>query len=220
MIKGAIFDMDGLLFDTEIIYQRIWKELAAENGVHLDSFFTRRIAGTSGKAAAKVLEEYFHTDDTAPLTSECALRMKESTKKHIAIKPGVMEMIEYLGTKDVRMIVASGSFPEQIRQNLRVTGLGDQFDEIVSGTEVEYGKPRPDIFLRAAELLGVAPERALVLEDSYNGVRAAHAGGIPVIMVPDLLPPTEEMREKAAAVMESLDDVRLALLKTLPEPQC
>lgn len=213
MIKGAIFDMDGLLFDTEIIYQRIWKELAAENGVHLDSFFTRRIAGTSGKAAAKVLEEYFHTDDTAPLTSECALRMKESTKKHIAIKPGVMEMIEYLGTKDVRMIVASGSFPEQIRQNLRVTGLGDQFDEIVSGTEVEYGKPRPDIFLRAAEKIGCKPKECLVFEDSLSGITAAHAAGMHPIWVPDVVEPAQTDAETFSegvygSLLEALDGIR------------
>ncbi|MBQ1515821.1 MAG: HAD-IA family hydrolase, partial [Lachnospiraceae bacterium] len=102
-----------------------------------------------------------------------------------------------------------------VREELAAEDILRFFRTVVGGDQVSRSKPAPDIFLRAAELLGVAPERALVLEDSYNGVRAAHAGGIPVIMVPDLLPATDEMYGKAAAVLGSLDDVRRAL-----EPLC
>lgn len=204
-IKGAIFDMDGLLFDTEHIYQETWNELAAENGVTLGADFVGDICGTSGAYMCRVIEKHYGVADGSIIMEECMKRVRQKLKVHVPKKPGAERIVKTFREKGVRLAVASSSYPEQIESNLILAGLREYFDEVVSGKEVEHGKPAPDIFLLAAERIGCAPETCYVFEDSENGIRAGKAAGCISIMVPDILTPSREIKEIADGIYESLD---------------
>ena len=148
---GAIFDMDGVLFDTERVYQQTWHELAGERQINLGSGFLKAITGTNGERMRRVVEEYYQVSDGLAVMEECMKRMREKLAVHVPVKDGVPEILRFFREQGVRMAVASSSLPGQIEANLRGAGIRDYFDAVVSGTEVERGKPAPDIFLRAAE---------------------------------------------------------------------
>lgn len=123
-------------------------------------------------------------------------------------KPGVTELLAWLQERRVPKAVATSSARAKAMHHLWTTGVLNRFGAVVTRDEVERGKPHPDLYLRAAERLGTPPDRCLALEDSYNGVRAARAAGVSVVMVPDLLRPTEEMRSMCEAVVPDLHAVR------------
>lgn len=204
MITGAIFDMDGLLFDTEKIYQKIWFELAYERGIELDSAFTRRISGTSGDEALSVIGEFYHTSEPRIIQKACGERMYEAMQKEVPLKKGVFEILHYLRSEGLHTVVASGSSTEQIVSNLRVAGMSDLFDAVVGGTELKYGKPAPHIFLYAAEKIQCDSHDCFVFEDSPNGIRAAHAAACHPVCVPDMTQPSDEIRSMAEFVCRDL----------------
>lgn len=187
--KGAIFDMDGVLFDTERIYQDTWQEIAAERRIKLDSGFVKTISGTNGKKMLQVVEKYYRVPDGTVIADVCMSRVREKLSVHVPVKKGVYEILRFLKEKDIRTAVASSTSRQQIEKNLRMTGIRGYFDEIVSGSEVKHGKPEPDIFLCAAGRIGCRPEECFVFEDSENGVRSGHAAGCVTIMIPDLVEP-------------------------------
>lgn len=123
------------------------------------------------------------------------------------MKPGVVELLTFLKEEGEKIALASSTRRQTVTNQLRDAGILDFFDQVICGDMVERSKPAPDIFLKACEELGVKPERAYAIEDSYNGIRAAHAGKLHPIMVPDLLPETAEMQEKAEVVLSSLLEV-------------
>lgn len=205
---GAIFDMDGILFDTERVYQQTWHEIAAELGTKLDSSFLKAITGTSGEHMHQVIEEYFQVSNGADIAKECMGRVREKLSVHVPMKEGVCEILAFFQKKGMPIAVASSSLPQQIEANLIKAGIADYFSEIVSGTEVEHGKPAPDIFLCAARRIGCKPEECFVFEDSENGVKAGHAAGCATIMVPDLIEPSPEIRPCCTRICESLVEAR------------
>ena len=204
-MKGAIFDMDGLLFDTESIYQETWNELAAEHGVILGTDFISDICGTSGIYMCKVIEKHYRVADGNLIMEECMKRVRQKLKEHVPKKPGAERIVKTLHDNKIRLAVASSSYPEQIESNLVLAGMRDYFDVVVSGKEVEHSKPAPDIFLLAAKRIGCAPETCYVFEDSENGIRAGKAAGCTAIMIPDMLPPSEEIKKVADGIYKSLD---------------
>lgn len=203
-IKGAIFDMDGVLFDTEKIFQKIWHEIAAEYGVVLSEGFARDITGSSGPYMCRIIERYYGVPDGNVIIEECRKRIRQSLKKEVPKKPGVEEILEYFRSEGVKIAVASSSTKEQIESNLKIAGIRRYFDAITSGKEVVYGKPAPDIFLLAAKRIDCDPKDCYVFEDSENGIRAGVAAGCRTIMVPDLIEPTEEIRKICYGVYENL----------------
>lgn len=205
---GAIFDMDGVLFDTERVYQQTWHELAGERQINLGSGFLKAITGTNGERMRRVVEEYYQVSDGLAVMEECMKRMREKLAAHIPVKDGVPEILHFFREQGVRMAVASSSLPGQIEANLRGAGIRDYFDAVVSGTEVERGKPAPDIFLRAAERIGCRAEDCFAFEDSENGVRAGHAAGCITVMVPDLIEPSETIRPYCAWICRDFFEVR------------
>ena len=216
MITGAIFDRDGLLFDTETIYQRIWAELADEYGVSLDGNFTRRISGSSGAAAAEIMKEYYTVGDAGVIAKKCGARMLELSAEHIDVMPGVPEILAFLKSQRIKIAVASGSSTEQIAQNLKTTGLSDFFDAMVGGTELKYGKPMPNIFLYAAEKIQCDSHDCFVFEDSPNGIIAAHAAEAHPIMIPNLMEATDELRAISDGVYPSMHEA-LEAIRSNPE---
>ena len=175
--KGAIFDMDGLLFDTERIYQQTWQEIAAEKGVKLDGGFVKAISGTNGSHMCRVIERYYHVPDGTAIMDECMGRIRRKLAVHVPVKKGVHEILDFFQKKGMRIAVASSSAVRQIESNLETAGIRGYFSAVVSGTQVSRGKPEPDIFLYAAERIGCAPDACFVFEDSENGIKAGYAAG-------------------------------------------
>lgn len=211
--RGAIFDMDGVLFDTERLYQETWGELALERGIHLPQSFVKAISGTSGEHMSRVIEEYYQTSDGivpdgAAIAKECMERMQRKLSVQVPIKQGVVEILEYFRQKGIRLAVASSSSMKQITSNLSISGIDRYFEQIVSGEEVRNGKPAPDIFLMAAEKIGCGPEECLVFEDSENGVKAGRAAGCFTVMVPDQIAPGDEIKAICSAIYSDFVQVR------------
>ena len=204
MIKGAIFDMDGLMFDTEAIWQKNWNLIADEMGVILDPEFKFNICGTSGALMNSVIEKFYHVEDGGPIAKDCAARVHHDLESFVPEKPGVHEILAFFKENGYKIAVASSSTPEQIRNNLRMTGTESYIDALVSGTTVAHGKPAPDIFLKAAEELQLDPAECYVFEDAFNGVRAGYSAGCRTIMIPDMSQPDDEMKEKAAGIYQDL----------------
>lgn len=191
-MKGAIFDMDGLLLDSERLYQRCWHQLASDRGLTLPPDFASMITGSGPKKARLVLSRCYPGDDPEALTRECMAMMVELEKTDLQLKPGAADLLPALKKAGYRLAVASSSPKDMVHTNLVRTGIDGYFDALVSGDEVSRGKPDPDIFLLAAERLGLLPGECYVLEDSPNGLLAARAAGCTPVMIPDLVPPAPE----------------------------
>ena len=133
----------------------------------------------------------------------------------VPVKDGVRETLQKLAEAGLKIAVASSTRREKVLRHLENAGIAQYFTAVVGGDTVTHSKPHPEIFLKACEALGVAPEDAIAVEDSHNGIRSAHAAGMAPVMVPDLLPVTEEMRELSAFVAEDMNDACRWMLKTV-----
>lgn len=196
--------MDGLLFDTEKIFQQTWNEIAEERGVHLPEDFVRAISGTNGSYMCRVIEKYYRISDGREIQDDCMARVRKKLDVYVPKKLGVNEILQFFTENKVSLAVASSSSKKQIESNLEIAGIKSHFDAIVSGTEVKNGKPAPDIFLLAAEKIGCRPEECYVFEDSSNGIRAGYAAGCKAIMIPDLIAPTVEMHRLSWGICDTL----------------
>jgi HAD superfamily hydrolase (TIGR01509 family) len=210
MIEAVIFDMDGLMVDTERIAKRFWLIALEEFGAELTETQYLRIVGRNAADSTVVLKEMLGADFPV---ERCRARMREIyyadiAKNGIPVMPGLLELVDFLKEESVKYAVATSTARDITLKKLDYTGLLPHFDKIVAGDEVSNGKPHPEIFLKAAKLLSASPDRCVVLEDSFNGIRAAHAAGMIPIMIPDLAPPTDEIRPLAHAVVESLNEAR------------
>ncbi len=193
--SGAVFDMDGTLFDTERIYHEIWHELAAERGIELGDSFAADVSGTGGEKMYRILERYYRVPDGSVVERMWQERSQERLKTRVPLKPGTMELLEYLEAQGYVMAVASSSPMTWITHYLDVSGTGKYFREVISGRQIANGKPAPDIFLIACERLGVKPENCYVFEDSRNGVEAGHAAGCRTVLIPDIIEPDEDTKK-------------------------
>ena len=208
MITAVVFDMDGVLFDTERLCQDCWLELAKEFDIpNMEEVYALCVGVNAQTTERIVYENYgkdFPYEQYCKLTSEMYKRYIETNG--IPVKPGVRETLAALASAGLRLAVASSTRREKVLQHLRDAGIATYFSAVIGGDTVSHSKPHPEIFLKACEGLGVAPEEAIAVEDSHNGIRAAYAAGMTPVMVPDLLPVTEEMRNLAAYVAETMDD--------------
>lgn len=214
MKRGAIFDMDGLLLDTERLYQESWVEMARAFGQLPDPAFPSAVSGTSGEGMREVIRRYYPAVDPYAFQAGCLAWVEAILDKQSPlVKPGAGELLEYLSARGVNIAAASSSGRDRILSNLRATGLERFFDAVVSGQQVERGKPEPDIFLLTAKEIGCPPEDCYVFEDSLNGVRAGMAAGCVTVMVPDLVPPPEGLM--VSRVCASLHEARELIEKGL-----
>ena len=213
MIQAVLFDMDGLMFDTERLWGTFWAPALAEYGLPYKEGLDEAARGTAGETLRGVLRSYYGPDCPAEaILGRFHDMAQEAFRRPVPKKPGLDELLAWLDAQGVPMAVVSSSSGAVIRRNLDNWGLGHYFKAVVSGEMVGRSKPDPASFLLGAEKLGVAPGRCLVLEDSHNGVRAGAAGGFVTVMVPDLMPVTEEMQGLFTARCASLFEV-LAKLK-------
>ena len=205
---GAVFDMDGVLFDTEPLYQEAALRACADLRYVMPSGVSERKIGLSWTGARKLLVETF--GPSFPLDEFVAAwmeRFDELTATRLEAKPGAHEIIRTLNALAIPCAIATGAFRPSVRRHLSMHGLVDSFQAIVAHEDCAVGKPAPDPFLAAARLLGVEPARCLTIEDFCNGVRSAVAAGMMTVMVPDLVPPTAETRRLCVHIAGDLHEV-------------
>ncbi len=207
MLKGAIFDHDGLMFDTEKIWQKNWNLVAHEMGITLPDEFKKEICGSNGQHTLDVIQKYYHVEDGREIRDRVIESVaRDEIENPIEMKEGLLDILEMFQKYGVKMAVASSSPKEMILMNLKRSHLEKYFEVVVSGKDVKHGKPAPDIFLLAAEKLDIDPKECYVFEDAYNGVQAGVSAGAQTIMVPDLVQPNDEIRSIVHAVCGSLKE--------------
>ena len=216
MVKGVIFDMDGLMFDTERLWDTFWEPACEALGVPMPEDrpgFYASGRGLAGQYLIQHVQKYFPGVDPQKMLDKVWQVGNERFARGVPCKPGLMELLELLEVRGLPRIVASSSPRNMIEQNLQTTGTARYFHDIVCGADVQHSKPAPDIFLEAARRLKLDIHDCLVLEDSFNGVRAGHAAGAVTVMVPDLAQPDEEIRRLYDYCCHDLYEVREMLLQ-------
>lgn len=208
-----IFDMDGLMFDTEKISYVAWKEAAALYNYQIDSALFEKTIGTNLINTKKIYGEFFGDRFPFDLISEERVKISEEMIKSngVPIKKGLYELIQYLNQNKVKMAVATSTSRKRALNLLRLVQLENYFDYILCGDEIENSKPNPEIFLKVAKELKCTPSKCLVLEDSELGVTAAYNAGMVPIMIPDLKEPSTEIQSLIFRRMNNLLDVKLFL---------
>lgn len=208
-IEAVIFDMDGLIFDTERLAACGWREAGRKLGILITDVEIGQIRGRNITSSRKLFREWFgdsvNYDEVRAIRTAYVNRVVE--EHGTPVKPGVERLMRYLKENGIKRALATSSQREVAEKYFRLAELPMEFDASVCGTEIQNGKPAPDVFLLAAKKLETAPEHCLVLEDSPNGVRAGAAAGCQVIMVPDLDAPTEALVGLCAEVAGTLEEV-------------
>ncbi|MDF3000789.1 MAG: hypothetical protein K0Q48_908 [Bacillota bacterium] len=209
MIKGIVFDMDGLMFDTERLAKEAWTYAGTQLGLNITQEMVIKTLGLNIDDTNRVLmEELGEAFDLMEAREIRAGYVTDFIENNgIPMKNGLLELLNYLKGNDYKITVATSSEHEVARYNFRRAGISDFFDQIVCGDMIEQGKPAPDIYLRASEIIGIPPDECLALEDSPMGILAAHRAGLKPVMIPDLKQPDEETTKLLYARLTTLHDV-------------
>jgi len=208
-IRAVVFDMDGLLLDTEAIFKAAWQYAARICGYELSDEMFLQFIGRSATDTDELMLQIFGQDFVPKHFREVADQYAEEFEdKHgLPVKPGVHRLIVLCRARGWPRAVASSTHFAEVQRRLRTSELIHEFDAIVAGDQVQNGKPDPEIYRAAAGKIGADPAFCLALEDSHAGVRSSHAAGMTVFMVPDLLPVTDEMRGLADRIFPDLNAV-------------
>ncbi len=208
-ISAIIFDMDGLMFDSERVARDLWFDIARRHGYSIRNDVYLSILGTNIKATLGILQHALGADaPVAAMQEEKQLALEDAVRlRAVPLKPGLIELLDALEARGLRKAVGTSSPHALAQLKLGTYGLLKRFEHVVGGDQVSHAKPAPDIFLKVASNLDLPPSHCVVLEDSENGVRAAHAAGMRPIMIPDLVQPGPHIRALAWHVLESLHDV-------------
>ena len=211
-VEAVVFDMDGLLIDSEVMVRAAVRRAARSVERDFPDALYASTMGRSDAAYLAAVRAHFGPDFPMDRFMEAeALEIRRELAGGVALKAGVVELLDHIDRLGLPCAVATSSLRASAERHLGEHGLFGRFRTIVAREDVTEHKPHPAPYLEAARRLGVAPAACLALEDSHNGVRAAHAAGMMTVMVPDLLDPTEEMRTLCAHVVESLHGVRRLL---------
>ena len=214
--QAVVFDMDGVIFDTERLVIEFWKEVAKKHNIPNVEHTCIQCLGTNRVRTREIFLENYGADfPFDPYRAEVTELFNTHYKGvPLPTKPGIRELLNYLQEQDIKVGLASSTTQHLVRDEIGTAGLLPYFQTLVCGDMVEHSKPAPDIFLKACEILNADPTKSIAIEDSFNGIRSAHCAGMTPIMVPDQVQPTDEIRTLAFHVMPSLLDV-LNWLKTL-----
>lgn len=213
--KAIIFDMDGLMFDTENLTYQAQDRLAKKLGLPFSKEYYMQTVGVSDKDCLKKYIKDFGDNETTYQFAE-GYRTEVYNivdEEGVPQKKGLTSLLHYLTKKNIVCVLASSNLRYDVEYFLKNTGLSDYFKDIISGDEVNNAKPDPEIFLKAVQLTELDKDACLILEDSLAGVRSAYAAGVDVIMVPDLIPPNEETKEKSLITLDDLEQVKEWLKK-------
>jgi HAD superfamily hydrolase (TIGR01509 family) len=215
-LKAVVFDMDGLLLDTEALYRSaIFAACIAQGRQMVDHVHLSLIGTPKDLGDSKLIAHFGRTFDLERYHLACAEHFESLCATEVPLRPGVMDLLRLLRCAAIPAAVATSTARPKSEAQLKRAGIFDNFDVLVTRSDVKIGKPHPETFLKAAALLGVDPSNCLALEDSHNGVRAAAGAGMATIMIPDLLQPIPEIASLCVGVLPSLNDVRIRISRQL-----
>ncbi len=211
-IKAIIFDMDGVILDSESISDITWRKAGDETGVTVTDEILNACRGSNKNDTIQTLKKYYGQDFDSEAflerTSELFHEIEE--KEGIPLLPYAREILEYL-KPHYRLALASSTRGATVERQLRAAGVIDFFETRTTGEMVEHSKPNPEIYLMACKSIGMKPEDCVAIEDSLNGIRSAHAAGLHPIMVIDKVQPTEEIKKMCVAIFDTLEGLRAIL---------
>ena len=210
MIESVIFDMDGVIFDSERIVCDLWIDFAKENGMSgMDELIIKCI-GINDNATKKLFLEAYGKgcpyDEYKKVISQKYHELYDGGR--LPMKPGVKELLGFLKDNDIKTALASSTKVKTVTNQLRDAGILEYFDVVIGGDMVTKSKPDPEIFLEAADKLGVDPTKSFIIEDSLNGIKAAYAAGAKPLMVPDLIKPDEEIQKICYNIFVNLHEIK------------
>ena len=207
-LKGAIFDMDGLMIDTEKLYLKFWILAAKDFGYDMRPEHVYAIRSMARKFSIPKIKSFLGEDcPTEEIRAHRTVLMNEYIKENgLEVKKGLFTLLDYLRDHGIKMAVATATPSSRTTEYLHTIGAYDYFSAMVCGDMITNGKPAPDIYLTAAKELGLPPQECAAFEDSPNGITAAHAAGCHAIMIPDMTQPDEEIKPLLSAVYDSLDE--------------
>src|SRR5258708_1610890 len=204
-IEAVLFDMDGLLIDTEAVYMAAMQASARSMGTEMPLAFCHSMIGIPSRECRVMIQNFYGPAFRLELFDKHVnVHVHAVLDAHVPVKPGAVEILDFLGERGLPIAVATSSSRRTVERHLGKAGLLDRFHAVAARDDVERGKRHPDLYLEAARRLGVAPQHCVAFEDSNNGLTAAHAAGTMAIMVPDILPPTPEVRAKCVTVLPDL----------------
>jgi HAD superfamily hydrolase (TIGR01509 family) len=210
MVESVVFDMDGVLFDTERLCSEVWSQVGTDIGLKdIEIAITACVGFTSKDTRDFFLKQYgkdFDYDDFRDRSTELFHTIMDT--EGLRIKTGVFELLHYLQENNYKIALASSTNKVNVLKYLDKAGITHYFQAIVTGDMVEQGKPHPEIYLKACKELDSQPENCIAIEDSPNGLKAAYQAGMKPIMVPDLIQPDEELKKLLYGNYESLLAVR------------
>lgn len=209
-MNAVIFDMDGILFDTERLCERSWLAVAEKQGFSgMEEVFPKCIGLNANDSRRVVMDAYGEDFDYPRFREEASVWYQDYIEKNgLPVMKGVSGILDWLKKNNWKVGLASSTRRSSVENHLKQAGFRDYFSVVVTGDMVEHSKPQPDIYLLACRELGVEPEETYAIEDSPNGIRSAHAAGMLPLMVPDMLEPDEELRRLCRGIFRDLDEVR------------
>lgn len=210
-IKAVIFDCDGTLLDTERIYMSTWSIVGERYGYEISEEMLAKTRGRSGDAAKKIILDYMGEEFPLQMFNDIRATMNEEvfyqTPREQLIKPGVLKLFEWLKEQGIKIGVASARRYEKTSEHLKHTGLFDKAEVVLGRDLVENSKPAPDLFLKAAEVMGVTSEECIVVGDTPADLNAACAAGMKMAFVPDSISADEEIKKKAYVILNQIDEL-------------
>lgn len=209
-MKAVVFDMDGLMFDTERVFVQAWDYAGEKMGIGKAGYMTIKTLGMNVNLSRQVwLEEFGDRYNEEELRKYSKEFLNDYySKNKVPVKKGLYILLDYLKNNGYKLAVASSTKRSEVEHHLKDAGVFEFFEAVICGDMVTKSKPDPEIYLTACEAIGVAPEEALALEDSRNGLLSAHRAGMRVIMVPDLWEADEEVKSFLWAMCEDLEEVK------------
>ena len=208
-IYGVLFDMDGVVLDTEKLYARFWAEAARALGYPMTYEQALGMRSLNASAGQSKLESYFGPGVSREIMRKKRVELMDAYVEEFGVeaKPGIHELLDALKKQGIRTAIATSSPMDRATAYLGRLGLMDKFDHICSGHDVKCGKPAPDIYLYAASCIGISPENCLAIEDSMAGIQSAYRAGCWPVLVPDLDGSNSEMRELLFAEADTLSEI-------------
>jgi HAD superfamily hydrolase (TIGR01509 family) len=212
-IKGVVFDMDGVVLDTEKLYIRFWCEAGNFYNYPMEAKHALAIRSMARPFAIEKLKSFFGEDFDYYAVHSKRIELMDAyiNENGIEAKPFAEELLSFLTENGYKTAIATATAPERTEKYLKQVGLYQYFDKIVCASMVAQGKPKPDIYIKACEELGLKPEECMAIEDSPNGIRSASSAGCVTVMVPDQDEPDDEIRSLTYAVVKTLNDVQSLL---------